>query len=142
MSTPSAPLLRVSGLKVGYGRIEAVRGVDLAVAQGEFVAVVGSNGAGKSSTMRAIAGSVKPAGGQIVLDGEDVTTLPSHLKVRRGIAMVPEGRMIFGNQSVRDNLLLGAYPRIRTDKAGVANDLDEVLTLFPLLRERLDQLGA
>ena len=137
-----APLLQVTDLKVGYGRIEAVRGVSLAIGPGEFVAVVGSNGAGKSSTMRAIAGSVRASAGRITLEGADVTALPSHIKVRRGIAMVPEGRMIFGNQTVRDNLLLGAYPRVHADPKGVADDTERVLTLFPRLKERLDQLGG
>ncbi len=138
----SAALLDVADLKVGYGRIEAVRGLSLRVAPGEFVGVIGSNGAGKSSTMRAIAGSVRPSGGRISLAGRDVTALPSHDKVALGIAMVPEGRMIFGDQSVRDNLLLGAYSRMRADKAGVAADTERVLSLFPRLRERLDQLGG
>ncbi len=141
-SMNAAALLDVEGLKVGYGRIEAVRGVSLKVGQGEFVGVVGSNGAGKSSTMRAIAGSVRPSGGRIVLGGDDVTTMPSHAKVNRGIAMVPEGRMIFGNQTVRDNLILGAYARVHKDPKGVAEDTERVLQLFPRLRERLDQMGA
>lgn len=138
----TSPLLQVTDLKVGYGRIEAVRGVSLAIEPGEFVAMVGSNGAGKSSTMRAIAGSVRATSGRITLAGEDVTALPSHVKVRRGIAMVPEGRMIFGNQTVRDNLLLGAYPRVHADPKGVAEDTERVLGLFPRLQERLDQLGG
>ena len=141
MSAP-APLLDVADLKVGYGRIEAVRGVSMQVGSGEFVGVIGSNGAGKSSTMRAIAGSIRPAGGRITLAGQDVTAIASHDKVALGIAMVPEGRMIFGDQSVRDNLLLGAYSRMRADKAGVDADTERVLTLFPRLRERLDQLGG
>ena len=137
-----ATLLEVSDLQVAYGRIEAVRGISLSVKSGEFVGVVGSNGAGKSSAMRAIAGSVRPAGGHIVLGGEDITFLPSHAKVDCGIAMVPEGRMIFGNQSVRDNLVLGAYCRMRKDPKGVAADTERVLELFPRLRERLDQIGG
>lgn len=135
-------LLEVSDLRVSYGRIEAVRTLSLKVGAGEFVGVIGSNGAGKSSTMRAIAGSVPPSGGRIEFEGADVTSLPSHEKVARGIAMVPEGRMIFGNQTVRDNLLLGAYTRIGHDKAGVAEDMERALVLFPRLRERLEQLGA
>lgn len=135
-------LLDVTSLKVGYGRIEAVRGISLQVRAGEFVGVIGSNGAGKSSTMRAIAGTVRPTGGRITLAGDDVTGLPSHKKVALGIAMVPEGRMIFGGQSVRDNLLLGAYARIGKDPGGVAEDTEKILTMFPRLRERLDQLGG
>jgi branched-chain amino acid transport system ATP-binding protein len=138
----AAPILTVDNLSVGYGRIEAVRGISMTVADGEFVGVIGSNGAGKSSTMRAIAGSVRPSGGRIVFAGADVTVLASHSKVDRGLAMVPEGRMIFGDQSVRDNLLLGAYTRIGKDPKGVADDIERVLTMLPRLRERLDQLGG
>ena len=140
--TEHAVLLDVSDLKVGYGRIEAVRGVSLKVGEGEFVGVIGSNGAGKSSTMRAIAGTVRPTAGRIMLAGRDVTRLASHDKVGLGIAMVPEGRMIFGDQSVRDNLTLGAYSRMSSDRVGVAEDMELVLTLFPRLRERIDQLGG
>ena len=137
-----SPLLDVHDLKVEYGRIEAVRGLSLRVGAGEFVGVIGSNGAGKSSTMRAIAGSIRPSSGKITLAGRDVSHMPSHQKVAHGIAMVPEGRMIFGDQTVRDNLVLGAYTRIASDKAGVAADMDRVLALFPRLQERLDQLGG
>ena len=135
----TTPLLAVSGLRVSYGRIEAVRGVDLTVAPGEFVGVIGSNGAGKSSLMRAISGVLKPAAGQVHFDGQDVTGQRSHLMVGRGLAMVPEGRMVFADQSVKDNLLLGSYSRIRADPAGVAADQERILGLFPRLRERLDQ---
>jgi branched-chain amino acid transport system ATP-binding protein len=138
----SGPLLDVSDLKVGYGRIEAVRGISLSIAAGEFVGVIGSNGAGKSSAMRAIAGSVKPAGGAVRLAGQDVTNLPSYDKVTRGIAMVPEGRMVFGDQTVHDNLLLGGYSRMGTDAAGVATDIERMFDLFPRLRERRDQLAS
>ena len=136
------PLLEVSDLRVAYGRIEAVRGLSLAVGAGEFVGVIGTNGAGKSSTMRAIAGTVRPSAGRITLARRDVTLSPAHDKVALGIAMVPEGRMIFGDQTVRDNLLLGAYSRIGRDKPGVAEDTERVLDLFPRLRDRLDQLGG
>jgi branched-chain amino acid transport system ATP-binding protein len=135
-------LLDVADLKVSYGRIEAVRGVSLKVGAGEFVGVIGSNGAGKSSTMRAIAGTVRPSGGRITLAERDVTNLASHEKVGIGIAMVPEGRMIFGDQTVQDNLTLGAFTRIGRDRLGVAEDMERVLALFPRLKERLDQLGA
>ena len=135
----TTPLLAVSGLRVSYGRIEAVRGVDLTVAPGEFVGVIGSNGAGKSSLMRAVSGVLKPAAGQVRFDGQDVTGERSHRMVARGLAMVPEGRMVFADQSVKDNLLLGSYSRIRADPAGVAADQERILGLFPRLRERLDQ---
>ena len=135
----SVPLLSVSGLRVSYGRIEAVRGVDLTVAPGEFVGVIGSNGAGKSSLMRAVSGVLKPAAGQVRFDGQDVTGERSHRMVARGLAMVPEGRMVFADQSVKDNLLLGGYSSIRSDPGGVAADQERILGLFPRLRERLDQ---
>jgi branched-chain amino acid transport system ATP-binding protein len=138
----SGPLLEVADLKVGYGRIEAVRGINLSIAAGEFVGVIGSNGAGKSSAMRAIAGSVKPAGGTVRLNGQDVTNLASFEKVARGIAMVPEGRMVFGDQTVHDNLLLGGYSRMRTDASGVTADIEKMFDLFPRLRERRDQLAS
>jgi branched-chain amino acid transport system ATP-binding protein len=130
-------LLDVSGLKVAYGRIEAVRGVDLFVQPGELVGIIGSNGAGKTSTLRAITGVVAPAAGAITFAGETITGLPSHKIVPRGIAMVPEARQIFADQTVEDNLILGAY--LRTDDKGIAEDTERVLALFPLLRERLTQ---
>jgi branched-chain amino acid transport system ATP-binding protein len=132
-------LLQVAGLKVAYGRIEAVRGVDLEVGQGEFVGMIGSNGAGKTSALRAITGVVTPAAGTIVFDGQPTAGLPSHAVVARGIAMVPEGRQIFAGQTVHDNLILGAYVRIGHDDLGVKQDMDRALELFPRLRERLTQ---
>jgi branched-chain amino acid transport system ATP-binding protein len=135
----SAPLLSVEGVRVSYGRIEAVRGVDLQVGSGEFVGVIGSNGAGKTSLMRAISGVLRPVGGRIGFDGAEVTGLRSHQMVARGLAMVPEGRMVFADQTVRDNLLLGGYSRVGRDRAGVDEDQERVLALFPRLRERLGQ---
>jgi branched-chain amino acid transport system ATP-binding protein len=137
-----APLLALSGVRVAYGRIEAVRGVDLAVGRGEFVGIIGSNGAGKTSLMRAITGVVRPAGGTVRFDGTDTTGQKSHQMVARGLAMVPEGRMVFADQSVRDNLTLGAYSRIGKDDAGIADDLEKVLGLFPRLAERIEQLAG
>ncbi len=133
------PILEVSGLCVSYGRIEAVRGVDLHVGAGEFVGVIGSNGAGKTSTLRAIAGVVQPAAGAVTFDGADATAQPSHRMVARGLAMVPEGRMVFADQSVRDNLVLGAYTRIRQDPRGVNEDIEKTIAMFPRLGERIDQ---
>ncbi len=135
----TAPLLRTEGVRVSYGRIEAVRGVDIQVAPGEFVGVIGSNGAGKTSLMRAIAGVLAPAGGRVTFDGADTTGQPSHRMVGRGLAMVPEGRMIFADQTVRENLLLGGYSRLRSDPKGVAADEERLLGLFPRLEERLAQ---
>lgn len=138
----SDPILSVSGVKVSYGPITAVNGVDLEVGRGEFVGVIGSNGAGKSSTMRAIAGVVAPAGGSIRFDGAEVAGRKSHEMVGLGLAMVPEGRMIFGDQTVRENLMLGAYTRMMRSDPEIAADMEEVLEQFPRLRERLDQLGG
>jgi len=135
----SAALLEVRGLKVAYGRIEAVRGVDLEVGPGEFVGIIGSNGAGKTSALRAIAGVLAPVDGSIRFAGEMTTGLPSHAVVARGVAMVPEGRQVFADQTVEDNLILGAYVRIGADDAGVKQDMERVLALFPRLRERLTQ---
>ena len=138
----TAPLLSVEGLQVRYGAIEAVTDASIRVMPGEFVGVIGSNGAGKSSTMRAIAGVLKPSGGRVQFDGSDVTGRRAHEMVRHGVAMVPEGRMIFGDQTVRENLLLGAFSRVKSNDLGVEQDIEEVLDLFPRLRERLTQLGG
>jgi branched-chain amino acid transport system ATP-binding protein len=138
----TAPLLKVEGLKVAYGRIEAVRHVDLVVHAGEFVGIIGSNGAGKTSTLRAITGVVAPAAGSILFADEDITGLASYHVVPRGIAMVPEGRQIFADQTVEDNLVLGAYLRTGKDDVGVAADTARVLELFPVLRQRLTQAAG
>jgi branched-chain amino acid transport system ATP-binding protein len=138
----TAPLLKVESLKVAYGRIEAVRHVDLIVHPGEFVGIIGSNGAGKTSTLRAITGVVAPAAGSITFASEDITGLPSYDVVPRGIAMVPEGRQVFADQTVEDNLVLGAYLRTGKDDSGVAEDTARVLQLFPVLRERLTQAAG
>jgi len=135
-------LLKVENLKVAYGRIEAVRQVDLEVRRGEFVGIIGSNGAGKTSVMRAITGVKAPAGGSIVFDGQNITGMPSYAVVARGLAMVPEGRQIFADQTVGDNLILGAYLRSGSDKAGVEADMARVLGLFPVLKERLAQAAG
>jgi len=132
-------LLKIENLKVAYGRIEAVRQVDLEIRKGEFVGIIGSNGAGKSSTLRAIAGVKAPAAGSITFGGEAIGGLPSHKVVGRGIAMVPEGRMVFADQTVEDNLVLGGYLRLGKDDTGIKDDLERVLGMFPVLRDRLAQ---
>jgi branched-chain amino acid transport system ATP-binding protein len=136
----SRPLLEVNALKVAYGRVEAVREVSLSVAAGEFVAVIGSNGAGKSSVMKAIAGVQKPAGGGVLFDGADRTGEPSHVMVRAGLALVPEGRQVFGQQTVEDNLLLGGYTRASGAERALA--VEEAFSLFPRLKERRGQLAG
>ena len=131
----SEHILKVTNLAVAYGRVEAVRGISLEVKAGEFVSVIGSNGAGKSSMLKALARVLKPSGGSILFDGKDVQLCQAHDMVVRGLAMVPEGRHVFADQTIEDNLLLGAY--LRNDgKAGIENDLEWVFSLFPILAER------
>ncbi|MBI5478179.1 MAG: ABC transporter ATP-binding protein [Deltaproteobacteria bacterium] len=137
---PREPLLEVRDLKVSYGAIAALKGVSLSVGGGEVVALIGANGAGKTSTLRAVSGMVKPAGGAVVLNGEAVTGLKAHLLVPRGMAHAPEGRGIFPNLTVQENLDLGAY--LRHDDAAIAKDLETCFGLFPILRERRKQPGA
>ncbi len=130
-------LLVVEGLDVCYGKIRAVIGLDLAVNDGEIVTLLGVNGAGKSSTIRAICGVEKPAAGRIEFAGQRLDRLPAHRIMALGIAHVPEGRQIFANMTLRDNLLLGAYHR--KDKDQVARDIETDLALFPRLQGRLDE---
>ncbi|HEY0192554.1 MAG TPA: ABC transporter ATP-binding protein [Kofleriaceae bacterium] len=130
-------MLEVTGLDVHYGGVHAVRGVSFAVAPGEIATLVGANGAGKSTTLRAISGLVAASGGSVRFAGEPITGLPAHAIAARGLAHVPEGRGIFANLTVDENLQLGAY--LRRDPAGVARDRDHALGLFPRLRERLAQ---
>jgi branched-chain amino acid transport system ATP-binding protein len=128
------PLLEVNDIHAHYGGIEALKGVSLTVEQGEVVTLIGSNGAGKSTTLRAITGLTPASAGTIVMDGEDITRVPAHEIVERGIALSPEGRHCFSRMSVRENLDLGAHRR-RKDP-GVPEDLDRVFELFPRLKER------
>lgn len=128
-------LLEVSNLQVAYGHIEAVQGIDFQVEAGEICSLVGANGAGKSTTLLALSGLVKPKAGTIRFEGEDLARLKTHQIVERGLVQVAEGRAILTTLTVRENLELGAYRR--KDKAAVASDLERVLTLFPRLEERL-----
>ena len=130
-------LLEVRDLHVSYGAITALRGVSLAVGQGEVVALIGANGAGKTSTLRAISGMLKPRSGHIRLAAQEIQGLKSNLLVPKGMAHAPEGRGIFLNLSVMENLELGAY--LRRDAAQIKQDLDYVFDLFPLLKERMKQ---
>lgn len=134
-----SPLLEVKDLTVSYGHVEAVREVSLRVLPGEFVSIIGNNGAGKSSTLKAIAGVVKPASGTIKIDGVEVQGLPAHSIVKRGISLVPEGRLIFADQTVVDNLLLGTYSRSNLSGEMLQRDLDRIFELFPILKERRRQ---
>ena len=136
----AAPLLEVRDLRVRYGAIEALRGVSLEVPAGQVVALIGANGAGKSTTLRAVSRMIPLAAGAVALAGEDVTRLASHQLVARGMAHAPEGRGIFLNLTVRENLELGAY--LRTDRDGVAADAAASDALFPILAERRDQVAG
>ena len=132
----SAPLLSVEGLAVDYGHVHAVVGIDFRIEAGEIRTLVGANGAGKSTTLLVLSGLVRPRAGSIRLDGEELTRLPTHAIVDRGLVQVAEGRQILTTLSVRENLQLGAYRR--RDRAGIASDLEHVLSLFPRLGERID----
>ncbi|HEV3489054.1 MAG TPA: ABC transporter ATP-binding protein [Reyranella sp.] len=132
-------MLEVTSLRAGYGAIEVLRGVDLAVAAGEIVALLGSNGAGKSTLNNNISGLYRPFGGTIRFDGADIAGAPSMRIVEAGLVQVPEGRRVFPNLSVRENLELGSY---RRGRAARANNLDRVLSIFPRLGERLVQTAG
>ncbi|MBS0446266.1 MAG: ABC transporter ATP-binding protein [Proteobacteria bacterium] len=133
-------LLEVRGLQVAYGHIEAVQGIDFKVEDGEICTLVGANGAGKSTTLLALSGLVRPKAGSIRLAGEELTRLAPHQIVERGLVQVAEGRAILTTLTVRENLELGAYRR--KDRADVPRDLDRVLGLFPRLRERIDAMAG
>jgi branched-chain amino acid transport system ATP-binding protein len=133
-------LLKVSGLKVSYGGIKAVKGVDLEVREGELVSLIGSNGAGKTTTMKAITGSLAYEAGDIEYLGKSIKGKGAWDLVREGLAMVPEGRGVFTRMSITENLLMGAYTR--KDKAGIAADVERMFGIFPRLRERKDQLAG
>ena len=133
-------LLKVTGLKVSYGGIQAVKGVDFEVREGELVTLIGSNGAGKTTTMKAITGTLPVNAGNIEYLGKSIKGKCAWDLVREGLAMVPEGRGVFTRMTITENLLMGAY--IRTDKAEIAADIDRVFGIFPRLKERRDQLAG
>jgi branched-chain amino acid transport system ATP-binding protein len=137
VSANGAPLLRLDSLRAAYGRIEALKGITLEVYEGEIVTLIGSNGAGKSTTLRTINGIVAPRSGTITFDGQDITHHSAHDIVKRGIAQSPEGRRLFPRMTVRENLELGAYQR--NDADGIAEDLERSFSLFPRLKERETQ---
>jgi branched-chain amino acid transport system ATP-binding protein len=137
----SAVLLKVDGLKVAYGHIEAVKGIDLELHEGQITTLVGANGAGKSTTLLALSGLVKKAAGKVELQGQDVASLPPHKIVAAGMVQVAEGRATLTTLSVRENLELGAYTR-RDGRAQRADDLDRIFTLFPVLKDRADGLAG
>ena len=133
-------MLEARGLKVSYGGINAVKGVDLEVGRGELVTLIGCNGAGKSTTLKALAGLLRPAAGRIHYNGVDITARPAFELVRQGLALVPEGRGVFGRLTVEENLAMGAYSR--RDRARVDADFERVYERFPRLAERRRQLAG
>jgi branched-chain amino acid transport system ATP-binding protein len=135
-------LLEINNLVVRYGGIEALHGVSLAVEQGQIVTLIGCNGAGKSTTLRAVSGLLKPVRGDIAFDGKTITGVPPHEIVRMGVAHSPEGRGVFPQMTVDENLELGAFARPRSEREQIKKDREKSLDLFPRLRERLKQLAG
>lgn len=133
-------MLEVKDLEVYYGAIHAVKGISLRVEDGQIVTLIGSNGAGKSTTLHTISGLIKPRSGNILFDGTDITGTPAHKIVASGLVQVPEGRHVFANMSVMENLDMGAY--LRKDKDGIEKDKKKVFELFPRLFERKNQLSG
>ncbi len=133
-------LLQVRGLKVSYGGIEAVKGVDFEVREGELVSLIGSNGAGKTTTMKAITGTLPLSGGDIAYLGQSIRGQGAWDLVKKGLAMVPEGRGVFARMTITENLQMGAY--VRSDASAIADDMDKVFATFPRLKERCDQLAG
>ncbi|WP_153133112.1 ABC transporter ATP-binding protein [Dechloromonas hortensis] len=133
-------MLEVTGLHVAYGGIQAVRSITFHVKEGELVALIGANGAGKTSTLKAIARVIDAVGGDVHFCGEKISRLPPHDIIRKGIALVPEGRGVFPRLTVAENLAMGAF--VRDDKAGIANDIEKMYAYFPRLKERETQLAG
>ena len=134
-------MLKLESVKVSYGAIEAVKGVSLKVRQGEVVTIIGANGAGKSTLLKSICGLEPVSGGRILLDGQDVARVKAHQRVAMGVAMSPEGRGVFADQTVRENLMLGGYTR-KQDKTAMDAAIEREFNRFPRLRERQDQLSG
>ncbi|AJK47478.1 ABC transporter ATP-binding protein [Burkholderia plantarii] len=136
----AAAMLKISGLQVNYGGIQAVKGVDMEVRQGELVTLIGANGAGKTTTMKAITGLKPFSGGDITYEGKSIKGVPAHELLKRGLAMVPEGRGIFARMSILENMQMGAY--LRHDKDGIKSDIERMFGFFPRLRERATQFAG
>ena len=139
-TNPASPILQLKDVKIAYGGIQAVKGINLELFQGELVCLIGANGAGKTTTLNAIAGSLGVASGDILYAGDKVTAMPAHKRLRRGIALVPEGRGIFTRLTVEENLRMGAYTR--KDKAGIEADMERVYGMLPRVKERLHQIAG
>jgi len=133
-------VLAIKGLKVAYGGIQAVKGIDLEVRRGELVALIGANGAGKTTTLKAITGSLSPSAGDIAFDGRSIVGRDAFQLVGQGLAMVPEGRGVFARMTILENLMMGAYTR--NDTAGIKSDIDRMFETFPRLKERATQLAG
>ncbi|MBP0639345.1 ABC transporter ATP-binding protein [Cupriavidus sp. AcVe19-6a] len=133
-------ILKISGLKVAYGGIQAVKGVDLEIREGELVTLIGANGAGKTTTMKAITGLQGWAGGDVQYLGKSIKGVPSFLLLKQGLAMVPEGRGVFARMTITENLQMGAYTR--SDEAGIKSDIERMFETFPRLKERASQLAG
>jgi branched-chain amino acid transport system ATP-binding protein len=133
-------LLKVENLHVNYGAIKAIKGINIDVKERSIVTLIGANGAGKTTTLRTISSIIKPASGKITFNGEDITNLAPDKVVQRGICQSPEGRLIFSNLTVKENLEMGAYTR--KDTTNIKDDLEFIFTFFPRLKERLKQLGG
>jgi len=133
-------MLEIKNLAVSYGAINALHGISFSVAAGSIVTLIGSNGAGKTTTLKTISGLLKPKSGQIIYGGKNIAGMPAHEIVRQGLAHVPEGRMIFANLSVRENLMMGAF--LQRDQQLIRSELDFVFSTFPRLRERGQQVAG
>jgi len=136
----TTPILELKQLHVAYGQIKAVKGIDITLHAGELVSLIGANGAGKTTTLNAISGTLPIAGGELLYDGAHINNLPAHLRVQRGLALVPEGRGIFTRLTVEENLRMGAY--IRKDKAQIEVDMQRVFEMLPRVKERLSQVAG
>ena len=133
-------LLEIKGLSVYYGVIQALKGIDFSVDRGEIVALIGANGAGKTTTLHTISGMIEPKAGEINFEGKDISKVPGHLRVNMGIAQVPEGRRVFADMTVEENLKMGAYTR--RDKAELGDTMSMIFDRFPRLKERRDQIAG
>jgi branched-chain amino acid transport system ATP-binding protein len=133
-------MLEIKNLTVSYGAIAALHGISLQIKPGDIVTLIGANGAGKTTTLRTISGLLKPRAGEILYDGRNIAGLPAHQIVKLGLSHVPEGRMIFANLTVHENLMMGAY--LQRDKAVIRKELQYVCSIFPRLQERCDQVAG
>ncbi|MDC1174249.1 ABC transporter ATP-binding protein [Bacteriovoracaceae bacterium] len=136
----SDPLLHIKDMHVHYGAIHAIHGIDLKVYEGEIVTILGSNGAGKTTTLHSVSGLIPISSGEILFDGKPIQSLPAHKIVSNGIAQSPEGRMVFPDLSIKENLEMGAF--LRKDNKGIKEDLEYMYSLFPILKERSKQLAG